>query len=590
MDPALGAPADSGGTSDPGWTSRSAPIATSAPQSEAQHPLKRTNYFLLLVDLIRHILLAILGGMTATLQRWQDLQITMGLFSRIAMPLALNVIVWNAFFKLTNGPLLALWPNRFIVELLIPLGVKLKTSNEPSACYGHIAGWAMIAITLTLIRITWVALRWLGVPALGEAWVALRNWGWHRSMRLILTGFAGWRMYNYYLHYSELASNARWSYTQYLLNFLQPPALRYFQRQYCPRVEFFINHKLNFPLCATKTLDSYTWNSQLILLPWTQHSLTDGYLSMTGQTPEQWDDSNPLEAVLLWITFGSLYFYFFDIFPYSYTVLPQQFLKAAAVRKPIILAFISFQVLRFIFNILPRFILGFPSLILRPIQYPFRYLLRNTRVSTRFVVGVVVYLCFINWWELWIFLYFFPPQDEWELQTELIVVKTFVYICGVVFYSAYWLIWYKEWSRNVMWPEQRAAVELLQMVQGPRIEGARRALRYWDGFWRYDEKNRTRSSLEYVSGFNVSEDFCRFILRPLAAIAVLGWYLYCTIIILRFLAQVVFSQPVTFALTWEWIFWWLVAPPIFCWVADETLFGEEDVVWFTERGDLNMLV
>ena len=544
------------------------------PDPETRHPIKLTNYFSLLVGQIRRILSLMLEAVVVILQKWQDLEVAIGIFWGMVIPLALNVAIWSTFFKLTNCPLVTLWPNKFIVELLIPLGVELKTNNEPSACYGHVMGLTKIAITILLIRLTWAGLRWLGMPTPREAWVGLRNWGWHRSMLSILTASAGWRMYNYYLYYSELASNAKWSYTQYLLNFLHPAALRYFQRKYCPRVEFFLNRELNFPLCATKTLGPYNWNSEPILLPWTQHSLTDGYLSMTRQEAVPWDDSNPLEVVMLWITYGLLYFYFFEIFPYIYTVLPQQFLKAAVVRKPRILAFTSFQFLRFTFNTLPRLILNFPSLILRPIQYPFRYLLRNTRVGTRFVIGVVVYLGFINLWELWMFLYFIPPQDEWELQTEFKVMKTFVYICGVVFYSVYWLIWYKEWSRYVMWPEQRAAVELLQTVRGPRIDEFRRVLRYWDGFWRYDERNRRGSSLEYARGFNVSDDFCRFILWYPAAWAVYGWYLYNMAIILQFLAQVVFSQPVTFILSWEWAFWRLVAPSIFCWVVDEAFFGE----------------
>ncbi|KAF8436768.1 hypothetical protein BGX38DRAFT_1145331 [Terfezia claveryi] len=427
----------------------------------------------------------------------------------MAIPLALNVLVWSTFFELTNLHLVTLWPNKTIVELLIPLGVELKNSNETSACYSYIGGLIMIIIPILLIRLAWVALRW--IRTLGNwRWLRVRtlgNWGWDRSMCSIVTVFSGWRMYNYHLHYSELASSARWSFTQYLLNILQPPALRYFQQKYCPKVKFFLNRELNFPLCTTKTLGPYSLNSEPILLPWTQHSLTDGYLSMTGQMPVPWDDSNPFEVVVLWLLYASLYFYFFEIFPYSYTVLPRQFLEAATARMATILAFTSFQVLRFIFDIFPRFILDFPSLILRPVQYPFRYLLRNTHENTRFVVGFLVYLGFISLWELWIFLYFFPPQDEWEMQTEFIVIKTFVYICGVVFYAAYWLIWYKEWSRYVIWPERRATVELYQTVNGPRIDKFRRVLRYWDGFWRYDEQSRRGSSVEYTIGFNLSDDF-----------------------------------------------------------------------------------
>jgi len=535
---------------------------TPPPTTETQHLVKHTNYFLLLVGLVGRILSAILGDMTA---RWQGLGMTIGLVWVIAMPLALNVVVWSTFFGLTDFPLVTLWPNKFIVELLIPWVVNLRTSNGPSACYGYITGLIMTAIAILLIRIARAVLRWLSVPT------RRGSWGCYRSMQSILTASAGWRMYNYYLHYLELASNERWSYTQCLLNFLQPPALRYFQRRYCPRVKFFLTNGFNFPLCATATLGSYNWNSEPILLPWTQHSLTDRYLLMTGQKR---DDPNPLEAMLLWINYGLLYFYFFEIFPYSSTVLPKQFLEAAIVRKPRILAFASFQLLRFTFNILPRLILDFPSLILRPIQYPFRHILKNTHLGTRFVVGVMVYLGFINCWELWMFLYFFPPQDEWELQPEFIVVKAFTYICGVVLYSAYWLIWYKEWSRYVMWPEQRVTIELLQMVRGPRIDEFRRVLGYWDGFWRYDERNRRGSSLEYSRGFNLSSDFCRFILCHSAVWAVYGWYLNCTVIIMRYLAQMLFSQPMTFELTWEWVFWRLVAPSIFCWVVDDTFFGE----------------
>ncbi|RPB22361.1 hypothetical protein L211DRAFT_850669 [Terfezia boudieri ATCC MYA-4762] len=484
----------------------------------------------------------------------------------MAIPLALNVLVWSTFFELTNLPLVSLWPNKTIVEFLIPLGVELKNSNDSSACYSYIGGLTIIIIAILLIRLAWVALRGLRIRTLGK-------WG-HRTLRSIVTVFSGWRMYNYHLHYSELASSARWSFTQYLLKFLQPPALRYFQQKYCLKEEFFLHRQLNFPLCTTKTLGPYDLNSEPIFLPWTQHSLTDGYLSITGQIPVPWDDSNPLEIVVLWLLYASLYFYFFEIFPYSYTVLPRQFLEAATARMARILAFTSFQVLRFIFNLLPRFILDFPSLILRPIQYPFRYLLQTTNENTRFVVGFLVYLGFISWWELWMFLYFFPPQDEWEMQTEFIVIKTFIYICGVVFYAAYWLIWYKEWSRYVIWPERRATVELHQTVRGPRIDKFRRVLRYWDGFWRYDEQSRRGSSVEYTIGFSVSDDFCKYILRHSAIWVVHGWHLYCTFIIFWFLAQVVFSQPVTFALTWEWVFWRMVIPPIFCWVVDEAFFGE----------------
>jgi len=91
--------------------------------------------------------------------------------------------------------------------------------------------------------------------------------------------------------------------------------------------------------------------------------LKDGYLS--GRTKA----SNPLEVRLLWLAYST---YFVEVFPYSYIMLPWQFFE---VRKPKILAFTDFQVLRFIFNIPPQLIPDFPTLILRPIQCPCRYLL-----------------------------------------------------------------------------------------------------------------------------------------------------------------------------------------------------------------------
>jgi len=56
------------------------------------------------------------------------------------MPLDLDVAVWSAVFKLTDYPLVTLWPNKSIVESLKSLGIKLNTSNEPLTFYGHIVG------------------------------------------------------------------------------------------------------------------------------------------------------------------------------------------------------------------------------------------------------------------------------------------------------------------------------------------------------------------------------------------------------------------------------------------------------------------
>lgn len=380
-----------------------------------------------------------------------------------------------------------MWPNQFITELLVPwvVGISLTSATKMGHIHEIVLYGVWIVGSIYLIKF----LRFLGVPTLQEAITSLRALGILRCGQAFIVAAICWRNVVYMF---PLARNLS------LLSLFGGEG-------YCYGPESIIPG-LGYPPCPKQKLGDITGQ---IELPWTQDSLVQQYFTMRQPLDSWgWYYDSILCAIL-----GILHLSMFRLGGYAVSRFPVDITTYFLVREPQFLAFSAYQVLRFLANGFPRFVCSLFYRLIRILQLPFRKALANTRRGTRTVFSALPWFVLTTIVELYLIIDLLTPELEWELQYHVLLLKVKVMFLWALLSALFFLVWSREWARNVTFPDDPSVLDEYQKFQGPIPDFLRCALHYWDGFWRHDECIRRGvqgvGQKEYMQAFNASGTFCK---------------------------------------------------------------------------------
>lgn len=412
-------------------------------------------------------------------------RVSLRIFLPLALALAMNVVIWSAVFRFTSWPGVIMWPNQLITELLIPwlVGITSTTQTRMGHIHEIVVNGVWIVGFIYLMRF----LRYLGVPTLQEALALLQTWGVVGCGQAFIILAVSWRA------------------VVYMFPLVRPLFLLPGEHKYCRGPEF-ITLGLDYPPCPTTKLGDMT---EQIELPWTQDSLVQSYFATMEQIPDSW---KWYYDIILAVILGIFHLAVFRLGGYAVTRFPSEISTYFIFREPQFLAFLSYQILRFLASLLPRFVFSFPLRLIRIMQLPFRKALANQGWNARIVCSAFPWLVLTIIVEIYLTIEFLTPRSEWELQYSVLLFKIKVMFVWALLSMFGFLVWNREWTRNVTFPDDPDVIES-QMFRGPIPDFFYSLLCYWDGFWRYDESNRRGKQgigqTEYIKAFNASDVLCK---------------------------------------------------------------------------------